>query len=494
MARASSRTRAETAETSPYNVVLLVLDTARAKSVSPSTMPNLHRIASQNGVRFTNAFATAPWTLPSHASMFTGTYVSTHGATGDHPYLRHNLRTLAECFSDAGYETVGISNNTWITEEFGFARGFETFRRAWQVLQADVDIGAVVRSDHLRGKLAAAKDCIGRDQPARTVVNILLSELRLSRGDKGASPTTEWIEGWLRYRSDERPFFLFANYIEPHIPYRPPETYAKPFLPTGTSYDEAIAIRQDPRAYDVGEYDISDHEFELLRGLYRGELAHIDEHVARVERALKRTGRWDDTVFLVCSDHGENVGEHGLFGHQYNLFDTVIHVPLVIAGGAVGNAAVRDEVVGLHDLPATLLSAAGVADTAFDEQHDGAPLLDEIPDRPGVVSEYVAPQPSPAQLEERFGTIPDHVWAYDRRLRSIRTDRYHLIVGSDGHRALYDVKRDPDETEPISAPTVVRDLEAALDAVASPPLTQPSGEQETIPTATREHLAKLGYL
>jgi len=142
------------------NVVLVVLDTARAKSVGMQPLPTdrpkaeteddvagneaatteadsagahptptLTRLANE-GTAFENAFATAPWTLPSHASFFTGTYPSEHGTHGGHTYLDDELRTLPGAFADAGFQTIGVSNNTWITEEFGFDRGFKTFARA----------------------------------------------------------------------------------------------------------------------------------------------------------------------------------------------------------------------------------------------------------------------------------------------------------------------------------------------------------------------------
>ncbi len=428
------------------NVVFVVLDTARATSVSDRTMPALSKLATE-GSAFENAFAAAPWTLPSHASMFTGTYPSEHGTHGDHPFLNESLRTLPEAFSEAGYETVGVSNNTWITEEFGFDRGFDTLRRGWQYIQSDDDMGAVVRGEDLREKLEATRNHLFQGNPLVNATNILYSELIQPTGDDGADRTTSWVENWLEGRDDDRPFFLFCNYIEPHVEYDPPKELAEKHLPEGASYEQAAAVRQDPRAYDCGDSEIDDREFAMLRGLYRAELAYVDEQIARVRRALERTGEWEDTLLVVCGDHGEHVGEHDFFGHQYNLYDTVLHVPLVVHGGEFTGGGKRRDLVQLLDLPETLLEATGIEDRAFREQSRGQSMhpASATEPRDSVFAEYVAPQPSIARLEARFGDVPDRVRAFDRRLHTIRTQDAKYVRGDDGFERFHDLEMDPHE-------------------------------------------------
>nr|WP_231751560.1 sulfatase [Halogeometricum sp. CBA1124] len=348
------------------NVVLTVLDTARARDTVPassSPMPTLADVAA-DGTEFTNAFSPAPWTLPSHASLFTGTYPSQHGAHGDHTYLDDSPRTLAEAFSAAGYETVGVSNNTWVTEEFGFGRGFDTLRKGWQYVQSDTDLGTVTRAEHPMEKLRAAGDRLFDGNPLVNAANLVYDEF--AAGD-GAERATSWVDSWLSDRDDETPFFCFLNFIEPHAEYRPPREYAEPYLPPDTTYDEATTLRQDPRAYDVGEYALNDREFEALRGLYRGSLAYLDDQLARLRESLVAAGEWEDTVFVALGDHGENIGDHGFFGHQYNLYDTLLHVPMVARGGPFDGGR-RDDLVQTLDLAPTLLDAAGIDDPAFERQ------------------------------------------------------------------------------------------------------------------------------
>lgn len=479
------------------NIAVVVMDTARATETvpaDPAVTPTLAELAAE-GTEYTNAFTSAPWTLPSHASLFTGTYTSRHGAHGGHTYLGEELRTLAEALGAEGYETVGISNNTWITEEFGYTRGFETFHKTWQLVQSETDLGEVTRAEHARGKLDAFVSQALSGNPLVNGLNALYDEFVRTNEDDGAARTTEWIGDWLDEREDDRPFFCFANYIEPHIEYRPPREYAEPFLPEG-SYDEATAIRQDPRAYDVGEYDITDEEFELLEGLYKGELAYLDAKIDELRDALKDAGEWEDTVLIVCGDHGENVGDHGFFGHQYNVYDTLLHVPLIVHGGAFKPATGEEELIQLLDLFPTLLDLAEADAPAAREQAQGRSLLADGPARESVVAEYVSPQPSMEQLEERFGEVPEGLYEYDRSLRAIRTAEYKLIRGSDGTEELYDVEQDPEErfdiasTEPGIAGELAAELDDWLDSFER---AEEEGEVE-MTDATKGRLRDLGYL
>ena len=479
----------------PRNVVLVVLDTARASAVDERTMPALTRLA-EDGTAFDRAFATAPWTVPSHASLFSGTYPTEHGTHGDHLALRDHVRTLAEAFADAGYDTVGVSNNTWITDEFGFDRGFDRLRRGWQYVQADTDMGGVVRGECLSEKVAAFRARVFDGNPLVNTANVLYSEFFQPTGDDGAARTTAWLADWFASRED-RPFFCFCNYIEPHIPYTPPRTHADRFLPDDATVEEATAIRQDPRAYDCADYDITDREFRLLRGLYRAELAYVDDHLTALREALEAAGEWDRTLLVVCGDHGEHVGEHGFFGHQYNLYDSVLAIPLVFYGGPFVGGGHRDDLVQLIDVPDTLLETMGVDDPAFRDQSRGRSLhpASDDPPREAVVAEYAAPQPSIERLEARFGELPERVYAFDRRLRAIRTDRYKYVAGDDGFSRLHDLAADPTERLDRSAerPDLADQLAADLEARFSDVDPPDAAAAVAVSDATKARLAELGY-
>ncbi|QLH76844.1 sulfatase [Halosimplex rubrum] len=430
------------------NVVVVVMDTARYQDVFPedeTVAPTLESLAAE-GASFDRAIASAPWTLPSHASLFTGTYPSKHGAHAGHKHLGDDLATLAEAFAGADYETVAVSNNTWISDEFGFARGFERFRKTWQYLQADTDLGRVARTNEGREKLREVTRALFDGNPVVNALNAVYGQFVRKREDSGAHRTNEWIREWLADRDGERPFFCFVNYLEPHLEYRPSRETTERFLPEGTSYDEAMAVPQDAWSYVAGDLDLSGGDFEALRTLYRGEIAYLDDRIAELRDALEAADEWENTVFVVTGDHGENIGDHGLMDHQYALYETLLHVPLVIHGGPFAGGA-DDRLVSLTDLAPTLLDAVDVDAPAFREQAQGESLLDDDrEEREHVFAEYLAPQPSMEALSERVGGLSEDVSRYDRRLRAVRGDDWKLIRGSDGSRECYHLGTDPTET------------------------------------------------
>lgn len=481
------------------NVLFLVMDTTRALDTAPaapSVTPVLSELG-EAGTVYPRAFTSAPWTLPSHASMFTGTYTSRHDAHGGSPALDGRLRTLAELFRDAGYDTAGISNNTWVAEEFGLERGFDTYHRTWQRVDSETDVGELRHARGAMEKVRLLRTLLTDGDPLATLINAVYDQLG-RRGDDGAERTTDWMGDWVANRDADRPFFLFANYLEPHLEYRPPRAHAEPFLPEGWSYEEAMDVPQEPRAYDVGERSLSADEAAALRGLYRGEIAYLDEQLGRLRRRLVQAGEWEDTIVVVAGDHGENIGDYGHLGHQYSISDTLLHVPLVVTGGVFSGGGANDSLVQLLDIPPTLMDAAGIEDETARQQFQGQsfhPAADADP-RDRVFAEYISPQPSVDTLEEHFDELPEEVYSFDRTLRSIRTDEWKLVRASDGDRRLYDVSGTPDETDDhtATAPETADRLEAELDDWVSAFDRTTSTGDVSMTDATEQRLTELGYL
>ncbi|MCU4800458.1 sulfatase [Halobacteria archaeon HArc-gm2] len=481
------------------NVVLFVADTTRADDAfDPSVAPTLAELA-EAGTRVTRAFSTAPWTLPAHASMLTGSYPSKHGAYTGHERLDGSLPTLPALLGDAGYETVCVSNNTWLSSASGFDRGFDEFRQMWQLVQSDTSLGEIVQVTE-----GSSVDAVGRKlfegNPVVNGVNALYQSLvrNRDRNDDGAARSTRWIEHWLSDRSGDRPFFLLANYIEPHLDYRPPRRLAEEHLPADVTYDEAMAVPQEPWEYLAGNVTLSDRELRALRGLYRAEIAAVDEQIAAISEALRETGEWEDTVFVVTADHGENVGDHGMMDHQYCLYDTLVHVPLVVHGGAFTGYGDLTDLVSLVDLAPTLLDAAGVRadDARATFQGRSFHPATHARSREFVVSEYMAPQPSMAALEHHVGDLPAHVEKHDRSLRAIRTRSHALVRGSDGSRSLYDLRSDPGETADVAAsnPRTAADLGETLDEWLDSFEHANVDDAVTIDGRRKAQLERLGYL
>jgi arylsulfatase A-like enzyme len=477
------------------------MDTARADVVqrhidaTSASVSSFSRLAA-GGTTFSTLVANAPWTLSSHATLFTATAPSKHGAHAGHKRLPTEPRTLAEVFAAADYETVAVSNNTWISEEFGFARGFETFVKTWQYVQTDTDLGEIARTEEGTDKLRSVARRIFDGNPLANVINAIYGQFLRNRGDDGAKRTNELIADWLTGRDDDRPFFLFVNYLEPHLEYRPPKGHAERFLPDGVSYEEAMDVAQDAWGYIADTVEMTDRDFEILRELYRAEIAYLDDRIGELRRHLEDAGEWEDTVFVVTADHGENIGDHELMDHQYCLYDTLLHVPLIVHGGPFTGGETVDDLVQLTDLGPTLLDITGIDAPEFKKQAQGQSFHPDADPREVAIAEYLSPQPSMEALEKRVGTLPDDVRSYNRSLRSIRDDKWKLIRGSDGSTELYDVAEDPRERIDLSDdhPEQVDRLSASLDDWLNSFKHADVSSTVDMTDGTKRRLEDLGYL
>lgn len=477
------------------NVVVLVMDTARASEtqyvrehISGSTLSDL----AAEGTTYSQAFTNSPWTLPSHTSIFTGTYTSKHGTHAGHKSYDGQFPTLAEQLSAAGYETVGITNNAWVTDEFGLARGFDKFRKVWQYIPSETDLGEIKLTTHGTDQIIEAAKTVFRGDLMANFVNTLYGKFIYRRSDYGAARTNTLVEKWLTERKTDDPFFLFLNYLEPHLDYQPPKEWAQPFLPADATYTDAMSVPQKPWEYVAGTLPVSDSEFELLRALYCGEIAYLDHQIGALWSTLDRHGEWEDTIFVVVGDHGENIGDHGLMDHQYSVHDTLLHVPLTITGGAFAGGGEIDRLVQPLDLYPTILDIAGVSVPDHTQGISFHPNAQTEP-RKQVVAEYCSPQPTIERLSEQTGAPREDLAQYNRSLRALRTSDYKLVRDSRGTVELFDMTADG-ETEPCTEPEVRKELEALLDDWLE------SFEQNTNDGVTemsdsmKQKLEDLGYL
>jgi arylsulfatase A-like enzyme len=236
-------------------------------------------------------------------------------------------------------------------------------------------------------------------------------------------------------QSRDSPFFLFVNYLEPHIQYRPPEDHAQRLLPADAAYEAAPSVRQRPCAHTAGEYELTDRDRQLLRALYRGELSYVDDAIARLREALKAQGEWRDTIMIIVGDHGENIGDHGFLGHQYNIYDTLLHVPMVIPGGAfTGTLSPNDQLIQLCDLAPTVLDETGVEDAELREQSQGQSFHPSVTARRSYAfSEYLSPQPIPVRPEFRSNLVGGRnpVGVSNVALRTFRGDGIKSSLAGD---------------------------------------------------------------
>jgi len=426
------------------NVLLIVIDTLRADHLASygyarATSPNLDRLAAE-GTLYENAISASSWTLPAHASLFTGLPVRDHGTQGNHWTLEPSFDTLAERFQRSGFHTAGFSNNVWTNDASGLKQGFDTFEEMWHGHQS-------------RGKTIAL------DDPAF---------------DMGAAKTNERVFSFLDDLKDERPFFIFINYFEPHMPYRPTRPFDVRFLPPGAAAPHVMRLRSfyPPRRYGynlrVPTLRAEESDLAILTGLYDGEIAYVDSMVGTLVDGLRARNLLDNTVLVITSDHGEHLGEHHLLEHKFSLYEPLVRVPLIVR--APGKVPARMRIappVQAHDLFGTVLALSGAG--AGTARALPGSARDTRLDTPAgnTFAELEFPRIFLEVMRREYSGWD--VKRFERSLTAVRGLRYKLISGSDGSVELYDLVADPAESRNLSAtePKVLAELKAALDSFLS---------------------------
>jgi arylsulfatase A-like enzyme len=481
------------------NVILIVIDTARAGNFScygygRSTTPTIDKI-SKEGTLFTTAMSASPWTLPSHGSIFTATLPSRHGAHEKHKWLDGAYPTLAEILARHGYHCEAISR------EFGFDRGFHKLANTWQVVNSKVDQRG---SDGERGNSFWAR--LGwhlrqGDYPRR-LANILYRRMYYRRYDYGGLRANFEVWRFLRGCNGERPFFLFINYMEPHLPYWAPSRCRRQFVPSDISLRLARNVNQDAWAYVVGEVEMTRDDFQILKALYDAELLYVDCLIAQVQAWLCDAGLLDDTLLILTSDHGENIGDHNLMDHQYCLYETLLKVPLIIRYPPVfpGGERVENVVRTLDILPTVI----EIIDIKIPEDvrglWQGISLLErsKLQNR-YAVAEYWGPQPTLTALKRNYPSLAPALLSHlDVSIQAIRSEKYKVILYSDGRKELFDVVNDPEEKVNLAdyLPEIVRELEGCLKQEVDYPPKNIQGriEERSVDRDVTERLRALGYL
>ena len=490
------------------NVLFLVMDTARAQSVLPSenpgVMPNLESFQ-EGATTFSDAITSAPWTLPSHASMFTGQYTTDHGTNAGSLTFEPEVVPLAEQLRQSGYETMAISNNSWISPEFGFDAGFDYFYGGWELIKGGVDLQGVVRENSNR--IQQFKEVVNKltvSNLHRTILNTAYAWGYHRRYDYGAKFTNYRIKRLLNKTwNQSRPFFLFVNYLEPHLTYDPSKPYRYKHIPDDLSQEQLESVDQKPWEYLAGNADMTEDDFRALEALYEGELSYLDYRLGQLFDFLQGEGVLDETLIVVVGDHGENIGDHGLMDHQYCLYDSLLRVPLILRyPEQVPVGSTTDKLVEIRDLYPTVLNLCEV-ELPTDKSVSSFSLLDgsglnSNKGREEVFAEYTVPQPDVDQLRSRTDN-PGRLKflnLLDRSLRCVRTRNWKYIRGTDGSEKLFDLDSDPGETTDISEtnPSVVSELQEKLDS-SFEPLSDRFGEKmEEVDAGARQRLEDLGYI
>lgn len=447
----SGRGRAAPPRPSRPNVVLIVLDTVCPDHLScygyeRKTSPFLETLAESARV-YANAYSTSCWTVPAHASLFTGLHVASHGTHWEHYQAEDGLVTLAEVLHAHGYRTFGLCENPSVSAACGFAQGFDAYR--------------IVKQP---------------PRQARSNVYVQFKQCVQNQGN--------------------RPFFIFVNLCGPHDPYDSSGQFFKTFLS-----DPAYANQYRIDGLDAMIYGVpSAKALKHLTEHYDAELRYADYVAEQMAGELRAKGLWDSTLFIVTSDHGENIGDHGLMNHQFCLYETLVRVPLLIHYPECFPPGSQEKsLVQLTDLFPSILRVAGAPHEQFPIQ--GRSLLpgETSAFRKIVCENYIHNRfANPKRYNGRW--LHPKVQHYRRRLTSIRAGYQKYIVGSDGSEELYNLKDDPGETANLAGDAACAARKAKLAQLLEEYIEQcrkghppPSEKDVPLDRETEETLKALGY-
>jgi arylsulfatase A-like enzyme len=421
------------------NVLLIVLDTVRAGNMSlhgygRDTTPNLVRWA-QRGVRFDRALAPAPWTLPSHGTLFTGRWpyeLNLHWQAA----LDATTPTLAGYLGSRGFQTAGFAANTnFCSYESGLNRGFDHFED--YPLTAATVLGSTAMGRWLATKAVGLRD-------AYALKWVLLQ----SRGARGVnSAFLDWLS---RKERPDRPFFAFLNYFDAHEPFVLPEGSGPRFgLRPESPRDRQMLVDY----WDMDKSKLGSRDLALARDAYDDCIAYLDRQVGALLDELERRGVLRDTLVVITSDHGESFGEHGIFNHGYCLYLPEVQVPLMVippAPASVPSGTVISEPVSLRDLPATVVDLLGLAaGSPFPGRSVAGLWCEASGPGPPPVSPALSEVFVPAAFHPRRGRGP----AQRGYAMSLVAGGRHYTRDGFGGEELFDLQSDPGETRDVKNST-----------------------------------------
>ncbi len=420
-----------------------MLDTLRADHLSGygyerTTTPILDTFAKEN-LKAAYALTAAPWTPASVASMFTGLYPTSHGMVPQNDRtlakkglvrLNSSLETLPEKLKGLGYQTAGVSPNPWITKQFGYAQGFDEFH------------------------------FIARE-PANKI----------------AESGREIINAW-EQAGQEKPFFLYLHFLDPHNPYAPPAGFDKRY--TGNLTKSPFSAYSEQMQNDINLYD--------------GEIAFMDQELGKFFEYLKKKGLYDDLMIVIVADHGEQFLEHGNLRHGNKPYNEEAHVPLIIkTNRKVDSGRVISESVSTVDLLPTILARLGEAKP---DNLPGVSLMDEkaVKLRRGVLTEVRRVYDMKAitdNLGRRLIMQVPYSQAEPDPMKSLEAWASPETVG------IFDTRKDYACSTSLNNKAIHARLKGTFDEVLSEAvktLAAPGEDGEEIKDETLEQLKSLGYL
>jgi arylsulfatase A-like enzyme len=465
------------------DVLFLVLDTQRSDRLScygypQETSPHLDTLAA-DATLFRNAISAAQWTVPSHASMFTGLYPSAHGVLQSYSVLPAHITPLAERLRSGGYFTAGFCNNPLVgVINNGLRRGFYSFLNYSGLLtshpnQAGIPSGLLDRyrqffKRSLAGMLDKVQDSFARSELllafSLTPLMVPLWQTALSFKGNTRKSLDDAAQLLIQRQGvdHDQPVFAFINLMGTHMPYHAPRPYVERFAPHVLRDPSA---RHYLRHFNGDVYGwlaplagaLNEQQKATLDGMYDAEVAYQDAQLGVFFKRLQESGVLDQTLVIVCSDHGEHLGEKEFIGHSITLYNELVQVPLIVRDptGSFPKASERMDVVSTRRLFHTVLAAAELANEMEESLtlahspyggSDNSVFAEAIPPQ-NVVNLLYKRQPE-LVLTHACDQPRRAVWLGNHKL--IETGQTTLASGSPTRLELYDVSNDPYESLNLS--------------------------------------------
>lgn len=531
------------------DIFFIVLDTQRADRLgcyghTRSITPNLDRFAA-SGALFEQAVSPAQWTIPSHASLFTGLYPTSHGVTQSSQSLSEGRPHLAEVARRLGYETVGFCNNPLVgVLNNGFKRGFQTYFNYGGAFPSVPDTSnpwpwpmsriAEGYTQFLRRISYPVQNFIGRSDLAFRVslhswLTPLWSKMANFKGqnERSVQDVVHFIED--REEDDpDQPLFLFLNLMETHLPFWAPGEFVDQVAPYFRHSKEARTImsKWNREAYrwaaPLAE-PLSELENRVLNDMYDAEVAYQDHYLGTLFEALDQRKRSRNTLTVIVADHGDGLGDHNMIGHAFVAYEELVRVPLILHWPGRLDAATR---------VATPVSTRRVFHTMLDaaiQSDDQSAIVDEIlgddgpnihrlslrhtlagrdPEQQTAFSEIYPPLNFVKAVQSRQPELLEKYRCLSTRRAAVRTSRdsdcapVKLIEVEDIAEELYHLAADPQETNNLfeKHPTAVATLDQAIGQMVQ----RATRERDALPAGAivdiegderlRQRLRGLGYM
>lgn len=466
------------------NIVWLTLDSVRADRTSMAsyrreTTPQMERIANlSDGQAFTNCIAHAMWSLPSDASILTGTYPSHHGTGLWNEVLPADITTVPERFADLGYHTAAVSQNAYCSDSTGLSRGFDQFSHVNKTNFVDTVGVRTLLKYALKLRTHSGGYTLSTDEFRTDYLAMELAKRRLSS-----------------FQGSEEPFFMFVHTLGAHLPYAPPLSFRDAYTDDIEQSSEAALERAVDASSNHYRSTASGCDFdtattEAIDAMYDGLMSYTDWYVGRFFDYIQSLDL-GPTVFVVTGDHGDSLGEHGVMGHQLSLHDGLVNVPMVVHGLPSLTDIAEDTLLQHIDVMRALLAEAGADPQSLDEFQGQDPRSNP--------REYALSQRGNDTYETAIEQMRAHNPDVDidryhpGLLHALRGDRFKWLKSDDGE-ALYEL---PDEDRDVADahPSTTEQFHSAFDDfLERVGESQTTDAQRDMTDEMKDHLADLGYV